>query len=76
MPSSSKALITENTRDGNAADIISGMAVCDSLYDYKAPVDKTTGNSRYEYEYKPNAIGCLEGRHNIFKLNNIMYQQN
>ena len=68
-----KTLITENTREGNAADIISGMAVCDSRYDYKAPVDEKTGNSCYVYEDKPNAIGCLEGRHNIFKLNNGKY---
>ena len=68
-----KALITENTRDGNAADIISGMAVCDRRYDYKAKVDKITGNSLYVYEYKPDARGCIEGRHNIFKLNNNKY---
>lgn len=68
-----KALITENTRDGNAADIISGMAVCDRRYDYKAKVDKITGNSLYVYEYKPNARGCIEGRHSIFKLNNNKY---
>lgn len=68
-----KALITENTRDGNAADIISGMAVCDRRYDYKATVDKITGNSLYVYEYKPDARGCIEGRHNIFKLNNNKY---
>ena len=68
-----KTLITNNTSEGNAADIISGMAVCDSRYDYKAPVQKKTGNSRYVYEYNPNAIGCLEGRHNIFKLNNGKY---
>ena len=68
-----KTLITENTRDGNAADIISGMAVCDRRYDYKATVDKITGNSLYVYEYKPDARGCIEGRHNIFKLNNNKY---
>ena len=68
-----KTLITENTRDGNAADIISGMAVCDRRYDYKAKVDKITGNSLYVYEYKPDARGCIEGRHNIFKLNNNKY---
>lgn len=68
-----KALITENTRDGNAADIISGMAVCDRRYDYKATVDKITGNSLYVYERKPDARGCIEGRHNIFKLNNNKY---
>lgn len=68
-----KTLITENTREGNAADIISGMAVCDSRYDNKATENKKTGNSRYVYEYIPNAIGCLEGRHHIFKLNNGKY---
>lgn len=68
-----KTLITETTRDGNAADIISGMAVCDRRYDYKAKVDKITGNSLYVYEYKPDARGCIEGRHNIFKLNNNKY---
>lgn len=68
-----KTLITENTRDGNDADIISGMAVCDRRYDYKAKVDKITGNSLYVYEYKPDARGCIEGRHNIFKLNNNKY---
>lgn len=68
-----KTLITENTREGNAADIISGMAVCDSRYDNKATENKKTGNSRYVYEDIPNAIGCLEGRHHIFKLNNGKY---
>lgn len=68
-----KTLINSNTSEGNAADIISGMAVCDSRYDNKATVNRTTGNSCYVYEYKPNAIGCLEGRHNIFKLNNSKY---
>lgn len=68
-----KTLITNNTSEGNAADIISGMAVCDSRYDNKATVNETTGNSHYVYEYKPNARGCIEGRHNIFKLNNSKY---
>ncbi len=68
-----KTLITDNTRDGNAADIISGMAVCDRQYDNKARVDEITGNSLYVYEYKPDARGCIEGRHNIFKLNNNKY---
>lgn len=68
-----KTLITDITRDGNAADTISGMAVCDRRYDYKAKVDKITGNSFYVYEYKPDARGCIEGRHNIFKLNNNKY---
>lgn len=68
-----KTLITENTREGNAADIISGMAVCDPKYDNKATEDKTTGKISYVYEYKPNARGCIEGRHNIFKLNKSNY---
>lgn len=68
-----KTLITDITRGGNAADTISGMAVCDRRYDYKAKVDKITGNSLYVYEYKPDARGCIEGRHNIFKLNNNKY---
>lgn len=68
-----KTLITENTREGNAADIISGMAVCDKKYDKKATVDKITGKSFYVYEDKPNVRGCIEGRHNIFKLNNNSY---
>lgn len=68
-----KTLITNNTSEGNAADIISGMAVCDTRYDNKATVNETTGSSHYVYEYKPNARGCIEGRHNIFKLNNSKY---
>ena len=67
-----KTLITENTGD-NAADIISGMAVCDPKYDNKATVDKGTGKSFYVYEYKPNARGCIKDRHNIFKLNKNSY---
>lgn len=68
-----KTLITENTREGNAADIISGMAVCDPKYDNKATVQEKTGDSRYVYEDKPNVKGCIEGRHNIFNLKNSKY---
>ena len=57
-----KTLITENTREGNAADIISGMAVCDPKYDNKATVQEKTGDSRYVYEDKPNVKGCPKNR--------------
>lgn len=68
-----KKLITENIGEGPAADIISGMVTCDSQYDNKATVREEDGKSYYVYEIKPNARGCIKGRHNIFKLNNNNY---
>lgn len=68
-----KKLITENTGEGTAAEIISGMATCNSQYDNNATVHEEDGKSYYVYEIKPNARGCIKGRHNIFKLNNNNY---